>query len=135
MASGNMYLQDFNFAECYIQSYQAFLENNSTVQARFVNCSAESECKQIVKTNRFAGYFSGTYEGNEASNYYFVEAKYGDITLQNAWIEGTKFLTLIGGTTDLESSIINLNGSNIVASQAEMFHFDNASKVNLFINC
>ena len=134
MASGNMYLQDFNFAECYIQSYQAFLENNSTVQARFVNCSAESECKQIVKTTRFAGYFSGTYEGNEASNYYFVEAKYGDITLQNAWIEGTKFLTLIGGTTDLESSIINLNGSNIVASQAEMFHFDNASKVNLFIN-
>lgn len=134
MVSDGGYVQDFNFAECYIQSYDKFLESSSTVQARFVNCSAESECKQIVKSNRLVGYFSGTYEGNESSNYYFVDVKYGDITLDNAWLEGTKFLTLSGGTAASENTVINLNGSNIVASQAEMFHFEDASKVNLYIN-
>lgn len=110
----NGYVQDFNFTGCYIKSHTCFIDApNTTAQVRMVNCSIESESKQLINCLRLIGYFSGTYEGNISQDFHFIDATQGVITIDNAWLESVKFLHLVGGSSINEVSTINVLNSNL----------------------
>ena len=114
MIANSGYVQDFNFTSCYIASHQTFIDcPTTTAQVRMVNCSVESESKQLIKCLRLIGYFSGTYEGNISQDFHFIDATQGVITIDNAWLESVKFLHLTGGSSVHELSTINVLNSNL----------------------
>ena len=133
--AASSYLQDFNFVNCYIQSYQTFLDNpTSTVQARFVNCDAEAESKALVNAKNAYIYASGTYEGNGARNEYHFNASYGVFNFTNCWLESEKLLSLTGGTSVVEKTTINMVGCNVQINATPMVVVTNPQYVNLFID-
>lgn len=136
MVANTGYVQDFNFTACYINSYQTFIDAvATTVQARFVNCTVESESEQLIKAQKIVAYFSGTYEGNVNKDFYFVSATYGTIVFESVWFEGCKMLELVGGTRVNERSAVYLNGCNITGHQTNtpIFTATNAQYINLYI--
>lgn len=129
------YLQDYNFVNCYIHSYQTFLNNpTSTVQARFVNCDVESESHTLINGKKVNVYMSGTYEGNSARDEYYITAENGTFTFQSCWFESSKVLNLTGGTTAQGSSTINLIGCEIQINSTPQIVVTNPEFVHLNIN-
>lgn len=128
------YCQDYDFTGCYIQSSSSFLESeNGTVQARFVNCSVESESKKIVQSKQAVIYVNGVFEGNEQTDWHFFNFAYGVMKIDGAWIEGANFAKIAGGNTNLQRTIVVISGSKLVASKKPIFAFENATYVYMYI--
>ena len=131
----SVYLQDFNFTNCYIRSYQTFLNcPTSTVQARFVNCDVEASCKEVVNANTAFVYASGTYEGNNQQNYYFFNATCGVLNFVSAWLESTKLCKIIGGSIVKGQTVLKFDGCDIQINATPMVSVDNPEYVNLVID-
>ena len=132
--SESTYNQDFNFVNCYIQSYQAFLKSTYTTQARFVNCDVEADSKVLVDCQKALLYFSGTYEGNASKSYYFVNAMYGAITFDTCWFESAKLLKLTGGTVANQHTHVNFKGCEIFITSTPVIEVTNPQYVHVMID-
>lgn len=131
------YIQDFNLTGCYVRSYDTFLDAPSTtVQARFVNCTVESESNALISSNYAVAYFSGTYEGNAAKDFFFVETNIGNIEFNSCWFESCKMLSLVGGNNVTERSVVSLSSCNVNGynDSTPVMTVTNPEYVSLYIN-
>lgn len=140
MITGNNFVQDMNFTDCYIQSHTCFIdEHDKKVQARFVRCNVESDSNKIILAKDGLFYFSGTYEGNVTKNFHYIDIEdHATITLDNCWLESTKFLNLVGSTsaTGSSDSIINIIGCYIsgYSNSTPQIYITNGSHVDMYIS-
>ena len=132
------YVQTFVFVDCYIASNSIFLESTRNVQAKFIGCNSESDCKRLIKASYASVFMSGTYEGNVSQGTPYIEVDHTiGLNLNSAYFEGAYILHVTGTTAATDKSSIILTGCSLNGSSDPDFclmTFDHPEMVRIYIH-